>query len=95
MPITWSRTYPGTERKHDFVAHDDGKLVGRIYRMGGGPQDGRWLWFANGIQVAPSTVGCSLNGETETKQAVADAVKAAWALWCEVRASNAKMPGVQ
>ncbi|MCJ2128002.1 hypothetical protein [Methylobacterium sp. E-045] len=93
MPVTWTRTYPDSPRKHDFVAHDNGELVSRIYRMGDGPQDGRWLWFANGIQAAPGNVGCALNGEAPTKQEAADAVKAAWARWSEVRASDAKKPG--
>ena len=93
MPIKWSRTYPDSERKHDFVAHDDGALVGRIYRTNGGPQNGRWLWFANGIEASPGTVGCALSGELATKQEAADAVKATWARWCEILATDAKKPG--
>lgn len=83
MTIIWAHTwFDGPDRTHDFVALEDGVLVGRIYcvTITEGPA---WFWVANGIEAAPSTVGCALSGHEATRQAAADRVQAAWAMWSE------------
>jgi hypothetical protein len=42
LRLTWTRTFPETPA--DFAASDGDTHVGRIYRLNGGPSDGRWLW---------------------------------------------------
>jgi len=73
------------DAQRDYVANDDGVQVVRIYlvEIASGPA---WFCAANGIQAAPSTVGCALSVHEATKQAAADRVKAAWAMWQERKA---------
>jgi hypothetical protein len=40
--LQWSRTW--TDRSHDFSAYDGELLVGRVYRILGGPADRQWRW---------------------------------------------------
>ena len=88
MTITWARTWPDRrDARRDYVASDDGVQVGRIYLVDIAPGPA-WFWSANGIRAAPSTVGCALSGHEATKQAAADRVKAAWAMWLEAKANG-------
>ncbi len=87
VTITWAHTWPDRrDARRDFVAKDDGVPVGRIYQVliTSGPA---WFWAANGIHAAPGSVGCALSGHEATKQAAADRVKAAWAMWLEMKKS--------
>lgn len=79
--ITQAHAWPGqADARRDYVATDDGAQVGRIYQVD--IATGRaWLWAANGIPATPGTVGCALSGREPTKQAAADRVKSAWAMW--------------
>jgi hypothetical protein len=93
LTITWARTWPDRrDARQDFVATDDGAKVGRIYAVliATGPA---WFWAANGIESAPGTVGCALSGHEATKQAAADRVKAAWAMWLETQKPRAADAG--
>lgn len=81
--FVWSRTFP--ESHYDFTARDaDGYLVGRILRHHGGPQDGRWSWHANGVQDAPGTVGCDLNGIADTRDEAIERLHVAWTRWMQM-----------
>jgi hypothetical protein len=39
---TWRRTRP--DRSHDFSAKDGELRIGRVYRLTGGLNDGKWRW---------------------------------------------------
>ncbi len=81
--FTWARTAP--DSPYDFMARDaEGFLVDRIYRQRGGLQDGKWLWRANGIQAAPGTVGCDLNGVAGTRDEEIKRLHIAWTRWMEM-----------
>jgi hypothetical protein len=41
--LRWRQTWP--DHPDDFTARADGGYC-RVYRMTGGPQDGRWFWVA-------------------------------------------------
>lgn len=89
MTITWARTWPDrTDARRDSTARDEGVQVGRIYHVDIA-SGAAWFWAANGIFAAPGTVGCALSGHEPTKQAAADRVKAAWAMWLETKKPGA------
>ena len=78
--FVWSRTQPDSH--YDFVARDaEGYLIGRIRREHGGQQDGKWSWFASGVQAAPGTVGCNLSGVTDTRDEAIDCLHGTWTAW--------------
>lgn len=64
MPLAWSHTWP--ERGPDFVADDDGRTAGRIYRH---HDKVRWLW------AAYLWDGTGQSGIAANKQAAADKVR--------------------
>ena len=39
---TWRRTWP--DCPHDFSASDGDLPIGRVFRIEGGPVDGKWRW---------------------------------------------------
>ena len=77
MTFTWQRTFPDT--RHDLVAEEAGRHVGRIKRVAGGPQDGWWMWTATGVQRGHEADGVRpLNGMEATRDEAIEALAAAW-----------------
>ncbi|MCC3246116.1 hypothetical protein LG047_12430 [Methylocystis sp. WRRC1] len=71
----------------DWSLSDGGLSLARLYRLKGGPQDGRWAWF---VQIGPD--GAPANSGTGVSLTGAEARKA-----CEDRlpeAVRARLQGI-
>lgn len=45
MDITWKRTViGGATVPGDFVVEAEGETIGRVMKISGGPQNGKWQW---------------------------------------------------
>ncbi|MBZ9600781.1 hypothetical protein [Phyllobacterium chamaecytisi] len=87
MNITWKKTVIGGETAPgDFVAEAEGVTIGRVKKIDGGPQKGKWEWsfllghsdFRHG----------DTDGIEDHKQQAADKIKAAYARYLEYPADK-------
>lgn len=87
MNITWKRTVIGGETAPgDFVAEVEGITIGRVMKIDGGPQKGKWEWsFLLGHSEFRRG---DLSGVEDDKQEAADKIKAAFACYLECPAEK-------
>ena len=67
MPLVMRRTglqSPVDRDVPDFVVLSGGLVVGRIYRIQAGPQQGRWFWSVSGIHAEPAVMRISDRADT-------------------------------
>ncbi|TBW32611.1 hypothetical protein EYW49_21985 [Siculibacillus lacustris] len=70
--LKWRRTWPAEPNAaDDFMATGDDLISLRIYRLVGGPQVGRWAWFAARDERSAG------RGEADTPRAAAIAAETA------------------
>ena len=87
MDITWKRTVIGGETAPgDFVAEAEGQIIGRVMKIGEGPQRGKWEWS---FQLGHSDFRRGeFNSVEDEKQQAADKIKAAFAHYLEYPAEK-------
>ena len=69
------------EWKEDDYAVCEDRVVGRIYQMRGGPQDGTWLWFLNQLAMPGDRAGVVMRGGEPSLQAAQTALKGEYEKW--------------
>lgn len=74
LDLAWTRTWE--DRSHDFSARDGELLVGRVYRMMGGPADRKWRWSMFAIvRNRHGTAGGVVDDRDEACMTVEDAYR--------------------
>lgn len=89
MPLVMRRTglqSPAYREEPDFMVLSGGLVVGRIYRLHAGPQEGRWFWAINGVNTEPGVARMSERADTleEAKAALAENWRK-WLAWARLR----------
>ena len=76
MPLSWSYTWG--RRQPDFVAHEDGWQVARIYKASAPPGQPEWFWAVDAVgrgERFPEAI----SGRVHTKREAVERVRATWA----------------
>lgn len=82
MPLTMRPTGlegPVQRDEPDFVVLSGGLVVGRIYRIQAGPQQGRWFWSVTGVHAAP--VVMRITDRADTLEAAKAQLAENWRKW--------------
>jgi hypothetical protein len=67
MPLTMRPTglqSPAHRDQSDFIVLSGRLVVGRIYRIQAGPQQGRWFWAVSGVHAEPAVMRISDRADT-------------------------------
>ena len=70
-----------TEWNEDDYAVCEDRVIGRIYRMGGGPQSGTWRWFLNMLAMPGDRTGVVMTGGEPSLEAAKAALKVEYEKW--------------